>query len=164
MNESGPAPPPVEPAQVIAEAIQAEKEAEWFYTMAAEMISEDDVRSTLLDLARDEGSHARTLTNLHFEMTGHGVLDPPDARPEGDPNLFDFSTASRRDVLEFALKREHNAIALYQGQVDAAPAAKTAGVFQYLADAEREHAAYIGLLLGRLDAGEEPPPHPGQDC
>lgn len=62
MNESGRALPRVEPAQVIAEAIQAEKEAEWFYTMAAEVISEDDVRSTLLDLARDEGSHARTLT------------------------------------------------------------------------------------------------------
>ena len=146
-----------QPAQVIAEAIQAEKEAEWFYTMAAEMISGEDVRATLLKVARDEAAHASTLTSLHFEMTGHGVLDPPAAAPEGDPNLFDFSTASRRDVLEFALQREHNAIALYQGQVDADPAAKTAGVFQHLADAEREHAAYIRLLLERLDSDGERP-------
>lgn len=155
MNEPDRTVLPTEPADIIAEAIQAEKEAEWFYTMTAEMTSDPEIRSTLLDMAHDEASHARTLVSLHFEMTGHGVLDPPHAAPEGDPNLFDLSTASRRAVLEFALAREHNAIALYQSQSDAAPDTKTAGVFRFLADAEREHAAYIRLLLGRLDAGGE---------
>jgi rubrerythrin len=140
----------LEPPEVIAEAIQAEKEAEWFYTMTADMTTDEEVRQTLLKLAREEASHARMLVNLHFEMTGHGVLDPPSSPPEGGANLFDFSTANQRDVLEYALQRETNAIELYQRRADRAGHAKIAGVFRHLADAELEHAAYLRLLLARI--------------
>jgi len=149
-----------EPPEIVAEAIQAEKEAAWFYTMAAELSSDDEVRETLQALADDEASHARALTNLHFEMTGHGVLDPPSSVPaEGNPDLLDLFTANRRDVLEFAIQRETNAIALYQGRADTVGNQKAAGVFRHLADAEREHAAYLRLLLARFDGtgGEMPP-------
>ena len=59
-RESGAQTPP----DLIAGAIQTEKEAAWFYEMMAEMTSDDEARKTLLVLAKDEASHAAALTNL----------------------------------------------------------------------------------------------------
>lgn len=147
---------PQTPAELIASAVQAEKEAALFYTMMADLTSDPDARKMLLDLADDERSHATTLTNLHFEMTNNGITETPSAQPEGDPNLFDFQSASRRQALEFALRNESEAAAFYQNQAETSGNPRVATIFRILADTEREHAAYLQLQLDRLDDPDTP--------
>jgi rubrerythrin len=147
---------PRTPAELVASAVQTEREAAWFYRMMADMSSDDEARKTLLTLADDEESHATALLNLYFELTGHGITQPPSAGAEGDPNLFDFSTTSRRDALEFALQNETKAVEIYNEQADLAANPRVATVFRILADTERDHAAYIRLQLDRLDAPDSP--------
>ena len=150
-RESGTHSPP----DLIAAAIQTEKEAAWFYEMMAEMTSDNEARDTLLVLAKDEASHAAALTNLYFEITGHGVLDPEPNLAEGHPNLFDFPSATRREVLEFALRNETRAADLYQSQADINEDPHFAKIFRMLAETERDHAAYMQLQLDRLDTSND---------
>ncbi len=138
------------PAELLVSAIQTEREAAFFYKMMAQMTSDREAQDTLLTLADDETSHASTLANLYYEITGRGASDEPPARPEGDPNLFDVQSASRREALEFALRNELNAIDLYQTQADATEDPKVAKIFRMLAETETEHAAYLRLQLSRL--------------
>jgi len=140
-----------EPADLIAVAIEAEKKAAWFYRMLSEMTSEAESQETLKQLAADETSHAETLKHLYFEITGHGVLEPRTAAPEGEPNLFDFSSSSRRAALAFALKNEVKAAELYESQADGCNDPRQAKIFRQLAETEREHAAYMQLQLDRVD-------------
>ena len=146
---------PRTPAELIASAVQTEREAAWFYTMMAEMTSDNEAKDTLLTLAKDEESHATTLANLYYEITGLGITKKTTNRAEGDPNLFDFPSASRRDVLEFALQNEISAVDLYQKQASVTDNPRVATIFRILADTERDHAAYIRLQLSRLDTPSE---------
>ena len=147
---------PRTPAELVASAVQTEREAAWFYQMMAEMTSDDEAKETLLTLAQDETSHAATLANLYFEITGRGITKKIPNRAEGDPNLFDFPSASRRDAFEFALKNEDAAAGFYQKQADVAENPRVATMYRILADTERDHAAYIRLQISRLDT---PNPH-----
>jgi len=135
-------------AGLIAVAIEAEKKAAWFYRTLAAMTSDAPARKTLEDLSSDETSHAETLTKLFVEMTGHGVGAPPAAPVEGWPEPFDFPSVSRRAALEFALKNEIKAAALYQSQADACDEPRRVEIFHRLAETERRHAAY---LQGQLE-------------
>jgi len=138
------------PAELIASAVQTEKEAAWFYRMIADMTSDDGAKDALLTIADDEESHARTLATLYAEITGRGIPTTPAKFAEGDPNLFDFPLTSRRRVFEFALQNETNAAELYQEQADAADNPRVATIFRLLADTERDHAAYFRLHISRL--------------
>ena len=155
MTESSEGTQPHTPAELIASAVQTEREAAWFYTMMAEMTSDSEAKDTLLTLAKDEASHATTLADLSYEITGLGITKKTANRAEGDPNLFDFPSASRRDALEFALKNETSAIDLYQKQARVTDNPRVATIFRILADTERDHAAYIRLQLSRLDTKSE---------
>jgi len=142
---------PGTPAELIASAVQTEREAAWFYKMMAEMTSDEEAKDMLLKLSKDEESHATTLTDLYYELTSRRITQPTTTHAEGDPNLFDTSTTSRRNALEFALQNEKNAVDLYQAQAGAANSPRVATIFRLLADTERDHAAYIQLQLSRLD-------------
>jgi len=143
------------PAELILSAVRTEKESSLFYRMMAEMTSYGEARDTLLTLSDDETSHAATLADLYYEITGRGVSDEPPARPEGDPNLFDLPSASRREALEFALQNEINAVGLYQSQADVTDDPRIAKIFRILADTERGHAAYLRLQISRLDTSND---------
>jgi len=144
-----------DPADLIATAIEAEKKAAWFYAMMAEMASDGVARETLRALAEDETSHADTLTGLYVEITGHEVLEPPPAAPEGQPNLFDFPSTSRRAALRFALRNEIRAADLYQSQASATDDPKHAVIFGRLAATEREHITAVQEQLHRLEGSTE---------
>ena len=142
---------PRTPAELVASAVQTEREAAWFYKMMSEMTSDEEAKETLLTLSQDEASHATTLANLYFEITGLGITETTPTQAEGNPNLFDFPSASRRDALEFALKNENAAAGFYQNQADTVDNPRVATIFRILADTERDHAAYIELQIRRLD-------------
>ena len=135
------------PADLIAGAIQAEEKAAWFYTTMAQLTSDTNARDTLRRLADDEKLHARTLTSLYVEITGHDVVESPSTAPEGEPNFFDFPSVSRRAALEFALQNEVKAADLYESQAGASDDPSRAEIFNQLAETERKHAAYIRSQL-----------------
>jgi len=151
MTESSNGTEPRTPAELVASAVQTEREAAWFYKMMAEMTSDEESKETLLTLSRDEASHAATLANLYFEISGLGITETTPTQAEGNPNLFDFPSSSRRDALEFALKNENTAAGFYQNQADTVDNPRIATIFRILADTERDHAAYLQLQISRLD-------------
>ena len=137
-----------EPADLIATAIEAEKKAAWFYRTMADMTSDTTVRSTLERLSDDESSHARTLSVMYVEITGHQVEHTPASSVEGGPEPFDFPATSRRAALEFALRNELKAAELYQSQADSCGEPRRAAIYRRLAKTEREHAATLRIQLG----------------
>ena len=147
MDESSSTRTTSDPADLIAGAIQAEEKAAWFYTTMAQLTSDGNARDTLRRLADDEKLHARTLTDLYVEITGHGVIESPSAAPEGEPNFFEFPSVSRRAALEFALQNEVKAADLYQSQAGASDDPRRSEIFSQLAETERKHAAYIRSQL-----------------
>ena len=147
MDESSSTGKTSDPADLIACAIQAEEKAAWFYTTMAQLTSDGNARDTLRRLADDEKLHARTLTILYVEITGHDVIESPSAAPEGEPNFFDFPSVSRRAALEFALQNEVKAADLYQSQACASDDPHRSEIFSQLAETERKHAAYIRSQL-----------------
>jgi rubrerythrin len=155
MTEAADRPKPGTPAELIVSAVQSEREAALFYRMMAEITGDRDVKETLRGLADDETSHATTLANLYFELTGNGITTSEPTEAEGSPNLLDFSSASKRDALAFALQNETRAAELYQAQADAADNQRVGTIFRILADTEREHAAYLRLQLDRLEASDD---------
>lgn len=146
-----------QPADIVADAVRTERKTAWFYRMLAEMTSDEKTTETLLGIAEDEERHASTLTDLYADMTGLGITDDGLVKAEGDPNIFDFTEATPRDAMEFALKNEHKAITMYQSQADAADDPQSVAVFRMLAENEREHAAYLELQISRLEEPSEPP-------
>lgn len=138
------------PADLIARAIEAERKAAWFYRKLADMTTDGVARSTLESLADDETSHARVLTDLYAEITGHGVIESVSSAPEGEPNFFDFPSSSRRAALEFALRNEIKAADLYQSQAGASRDPQRRSIFRQLAATELEHAAYLRTQVGRF--------------
>jgi rubrerythrin len=137
---------------LIAAAIEAERKAAWFYRTMAEMTSDASVQNTLVRLSDDEVGHARTLTELYVELTGHEVERPPVAAVEGLPDPFDFPSTSRRAALEFALKNEIRAAELYQSQAVASDEPRRAEIYRQLAETERGHAAFLRRQLGLPDS------------
>lgn len=138
----------LEPSDLIAGAIEAEKKAAWFYRTMAEMAPNATVRSTLERLSDDESSHARTLSRIYLEITGHEVEHPPASPVEGGPDPFDFPATSRRAALEFALRNELKAAELYQTQADSCGEPRRAAIYRRLAATEREHASTLRIQLG----------------
>ena len=141
-----------DPADLIAAAIEAEKKAAWFYRTMSEMTSDASVQATLERLSDDEVGHARTLTRLYVELTGHDVEGAPAAAVEGQPDPFDFPSTSRRAALEFALRNEIRAAELYQSQAAASDEPRRAEIYRQLAETERGHAAFLRRQLGRRDS------------
>jgi rubrerythrin len=143
-------------ADLIAAAIEAERKAAWFYQTMAEMTADRAVKETLYRLSDDESSHAETLTRLYIETTGHEVGETPRAAVEGEPDPFDFPSASRRAALEFALKNEIKAEELYRSQAEVCDDSRLAEIFRRLAETENEHAAYLRQQLGRRGTQDGP--------
>jgi rubrerythrin len=138
-----------EPAEVIAQAIEAERKAAWFYTTMAQMTADPSVRATLERLAADETSHAATLTELYASITGRQDVEPRLEAAEGSPNLFDFPSTSRRAALRFALKNELTAAELYESQAEMSTDPERRAIYRRLAATEREHAEFVRAQLGR---------------
>jgi rubrerythrin len=147
MGESSRTEKTSNPADLIAGAIQAEEKAAWFYTTMAQLTSDGHARDTLSRLADDEKQHARTLSNIYVEITGHAVIESPSAAPEGEPNFFDFPSVSRRAALEFALRNEVKAADLYESQAAVSDDPSRTEIFNRLAETEHKHAAYIRSQL-----------------
>ncbi|MGD8441656.1 MAG: ferritin family protein [Holophagae bacterium] len=152
MDQESTDTPRRDPADLIATAIEAEKKAAWFYGTMAEMTSDASVQTTFKRLSNDETCHARTLTELYVELTGHDVERAPAAAVEGQPDPFDFPSTSRRAALEFALKNEIRAAELYQSQAAASEEPRRAEIYRQLAETELGHAAFLRRQLGRRDS------------
>jgi rubrerythrin len=139
------------PAEVIAQAITREREANFFYRMMSDLVSDPQLSERLSGFADDEQLHAETLTMLYSELSGSPPESAGPGQTEGQLGLLDLKSSSLHDVLEFALANEVRAISTYEGQ-----AARTADhaakrIWILLAEAERGHASSLRGELTRLE-------------
>ena len=122
--------------EILEIAEQIERNGAAFYRAAAGVVAEAATRESLLTLAADEDVHEQTFASMRRELAGAasaGVGDPDGvvagylravagrcvfnkAQPAGDALK---GTESVKEILDLAIGREEDSIALYVGFRDA---------------------------------------------
>jgi len=133
------------PSNIIAFAIEREKEAAAGYRQLAGIAATPGLRTLALALEGEEMHHRELLENL-----GPGAALEPTLNPVVDLGLSDLQPEetispdmSFQDLLLFAAKKEKKAAALYAGLARAAASRPLRDLFEFLADQERVHKLKI---------------------
>ena len=135
--------------RIMLESIAAEIAARDFYKRAADRIADPATRDMFLSLSADEEKHREILETFRFNPTARvefeKVTDYRVAEGEEIPDLsFDLSPA---DALQVAMKKEQEAMELYQRFADQCDDAEIKRLYGELAAMERGHKARIEDLF-----------------
>ena len=135
--------------RIMLESIAAEIAARDFYRQAAERIADPAARDVFLSLSEDEEKHREILETFRFDpvarvefekVTDHGV-----AETEPLPDLgFDMKPA---EAFQVAMKKEQEAMELYQRLADQCGDAEIKRLYGELAAMERGHKARLEDLF-----------------
>jgi rubrerythrin len=117
--------------EIFTIAVDIEKNGEKYYRRAAELATDQDARKLLSDLADWENGHIKIFSDLHARMRDAGdkgitwdpygevelylqaVANRQVFTGEQDVAMFADSHSSLKEVLEFALAREKDAVVFY---------------------------------------------------
>lgn len=126
--------------EIIGLAIRSEEDAAKFYGELSKKIQNAVVRAKYESLAREEESHRHMLLLLYKKMTGE--QNPP--RIPGSPALAEgrgvpVMTESLKEILQYAIAREHEACEFYRGLVSKMSEPASKRTIEYLADIEQGH-------------------------
>ena len=135
--------------RIMLESIAAEIAARDFYRQAAERIAESATRDVFLSLSADEERHREILETFRFNPEARvefeKVTDYAVAEAEQVPDLsFEMSPA---DALQVAIKKEQEAMELYQRFADQCEDAEIRKLYTELAAMERGHKARLEDLF-----------------
>jgi len=135
----------MDPEQVLAMAIEKEKEAHELYAGVAERTKDPAVRTLLGELAAEEASHRATLTGLTPEAAS--AFKAPVGR---DLNIAEYlepkplgPESGLQDALIHAMKREEEARAFYQAMAGAVSDHGLRSLLRELAAMENGHKARL---------------------
>ncbi len=131
--------------RIMLESIDAEIAARDFYRQAADRIADPGARELFLSLSRDEERHREILETFRFDPASRvefeKVTDYQVAEGEEIPDLsFDLSPA---EALQIAMKKEQEAMQIYQHFADQCEDAGIRKLYLELAAMERGHKARI---------------------
>jgi rubrerythrin len=136
--------------RIMQQSIAAEIAARDFYRRAADRIEDPATRDMFLSLSADEEKHREILETFRFNPEARvefeKVTDFSVAETEELPELsFDMSPA---EALQVAMKKEQEAMELYQRFADQCEDAEIRKIYTELAAMERGHKARIeGLFV-----------------
>ena len=127
--------------EIVQFAIDGEQEAVDAYTTASEIVTRANVKSMLLDLARQEQMHKERLESIDRERVAEtAIVNVPDLR------IADFmddvtitADMDYQDILAVAMKREERAHNLYSTLASNTDDAELKKVFEVLAQEEAGH-------------------------
>ena len=127
--------------EIVRFAIDGEQEAVDAYTTASEMVTRANVKSMLLDLARQEQMHKERLESIDRERVAEtAIVNVPDLR------IADFmddvtitADMDYQDILAVAMTREERAHNLYSTLASNTDDAELKKVFEVLAQEEAGH-------------------------
>jgi rubrerythrin len=138
-------------------AIQAEIEANTFYTSLARRVKHASAREKLLRLAHDELGHREALTGRFRKIAGK---DPDLSLPGSGPRLLDVlqehplnEQSDVAAILNTAILTEKDASEFYRQQMIAAGDAEGKVLFQQLAEMEEGHRTWLEAEYQKLAGG-----------
>lgn len=136
--------------EIIGYAIEKEKEAAEFYEDCSKQESFSGSKATLLDMANEERKHQSILENLGKEQ---GV--PADYKFKWIPDMkrSDYMVEMKyepgmhyADILRLAMKREENALKLYNELLAKSEEPAHKKVFKMLCQEEAKHKQFLENL------------------
>jgi rubrerythrin len=135
--------------KIMLESIAAEIAARDFYKKAADRIADPATRDMFLSLSADEEKHREILETFRFNPVAkiefEKVTDFKVAETEQIPDMtFDMSPA---EALQIAIKKEQEAMEIYQRFADQCEDAEIKKLYAELAAMERGHKARIEDLF-----------------
>jgi len=138
-------------------AIQAEIEANAFYTSLAQRVTRASARERLLTLAHDEQGHRSHLEKRYRKLTGgEPDLSRPRTRPSLLQVLHDHPLPERPGVMlimETAMADEKDASEFYAREASMAPDEEGRSMFHQLSQMEEGHRSWLEAEYQKMTGG-----------
>jgi rubrerythrin len=134
--------------EIIQFAIEKEIEAQDFYKKASEEESLSGSRQMLLDFANEEKKHQEMLENLDKQTVMETKIEPiPDLKRSDYMKKMDYTPGmGYRDILITGMKREEEAVNLYENLKARTENDEIKQVFQLLVQEESKHKLALEKL------------------
>ena len=143
---------------ILKEAISIEIYGREYYSIFSELVEDENAKSLLKGLARDEGEHREYLEKEYKKLTGKPVdikiLDRENrekARQIFPESLEPLGIEETRDVLKLGIRTEERSIELYSNSAKRIDAGGSKELFLKLAVFEKGHKELLEDALYYLD-------------
>ena len=144
---------------ILKSAILLEKRGKAFYRMAASQSTHAEVKAFFETMAQEEVQHVRILSDQYKAFKKTGAFSAPDTSVTGaiTSKVLTAEVKTRIAAADFeaaaisaAMLMEERAIALYAGRAGEAQDVKEKKLYQWLADWEKEHLAFLAAIDSEL--------------
>jgi rubrerythrin len=129
--------------EILAFAIDKEKEAVTFYTDLSKREAITSLKQTFRELAQEEAKHVKLLTGLGKNKS---AIDSYEEKDIVDLKISDYLTEKEyeegmpmEDIITVAMKREEMAVKLYQDLADKTDNQESVKLFSLLVQEESAH-------------------------
>lgn len=143
---------------ILKEAISIEIYGMEYYSIFGELVEDENAKSLLKGLARDEGEHREYLEKEYKKLTGKPVdikiLDRENrekARQIFPESLEPLGIEETKDVLKLGIRTEERSIKLYSNSAKRTDAGGSKELFLKLAVFEKGHKELLEDALYYLD-------------
>ncbi len=143
---------------ILKEAISIEIYGMEYYSIFGELVEDENAKSLLKGLARDEGEHREHLEKEYKKLTGKPVdikiLDKENrekARQIFPESLEPLGIEETKDVLKLGIRTEERSIELYSNSAKRTDAGGSKELFLRLAVFEKGHKELLEDALYYLD-------------
>lgn len=140
---------------ILKNAILLEKRGKAFYRTAANQSTNADVKEFFETMAAEEVAHVKILSDQFKTFKETGKFKAADTSRMGSisQNVLTPDVKARIAAADFeaaaisaAMLMEERAIALYAGRAKASQDAEEKKLYQWLADWEKEHLAFLAAI------------------
>jgi len=145
---------------ILKEAISIEIYGMEYYSMFGELVEDENAKSLMRGLARDEGEHREHLEKEYKKVSGKPVdiktLDKENrekARQIFPESMEPLGIEETKDVLKLGIRTEERSIELYSNSAKRTDAGGSKDLFLKLADFEKGHKELLEDALYYLDQG-----------
>ncbi|VVB84133.1 Rubrerythrin [uncultured archaeon] len=145
---------------ILKEAISIEIYGREYYSIFSELVEEENAKSLLRGLARDEGEHRQYLEKEYKKLTGKPVdikiLDKENrekARNIFPESLEPLGIEETKDVLKLGIRTEVRSIELYSNSAKRIDAGGSKDLFLSLAGFEKGHKKLLEDALYYFEQG-----------
>jgi rubrerythrin len=144
---------------ILKSAILLEKRGQAFYQTAANQSTHADVKEFFETMAAEEVAHVKILSDQFKAYNQTGQFNAADTSKMGtiSQNVLTPEVKARIAAADFeaaaisaAMLMEERAIALYAGHAEACEDAEEKKLYQWLADWEKEHLAFLAAIDAEL--------------
>lgn len=145
---------------ILKEAISIEIYGMEYYSMFGELVEDENAKSLMRGLARDEGEHREHLEKEYKKVSGKPVdiktLDKENrekARQIFPESMEPLGIEETKDVLKLGIRTEERSIELYSNSAKSMEAGESKALFLKLAGFEDGHKKLLEDALYYLEQG-----------